>query len=152
MKAKLLIKTTIASTFLALFAGVSHADVALTIENITSTEGTIFIGVHRIAADDAASKEGTAWMKKSVGNRKVSAKEMKDGVVTTVFKELPDGEYALSIYWDKNDNGKLDSNMVGIPVEPYAFSNNAAGAFGPPAWNDAKFVVKGDTKTALKFN
>ena len=34
--------------------------------------------------------------------------------------------------------------MMGIPNEPYAFSNNAPARFGPPDWEAAAFVVGAD--------
>ena len=58
------------------------------------------------------------------------------------FKGLGSGIYAVSIYHDENDNGKLDANFMGIPSEPYAFSNNAKGMFGPPSFEDCRFEVK----------
>lgn len=54
--------------------------------------------------------------------------------------ELPFGEYAIAVYHDKNANGKLDTNFLGIPKERYGFSNNARGRFGPASWNDSFFV------------
>ncbi|RNC79618.1 MAG: DUF2141 domain-containing protein [Balneola sp.] len=54
---------------------------------------------------------------------------------------LPFGEYAIAVYHDKNENGKLDTNFLGIPKESYGFSNNARGRFGPASWDDAQFVV-----------
>jgi uncharacterized protein (DUF2141 family) len=56
---------------------------------------------------------------------------------------LPPGSYALAVYHDRNSNGKLDSNMLGIPLEPYGFSNNARGVLGPPSFGDARFQVAG---------
>jgi len=56
---------------------------------------------------------------------------------------LPPGAYALAVYHDRNSNGKLDSNMLGIPLEPYGFSNNARGVLGPPSFGDARFQVAG---------
>ncbi|MEP6360832.1 MAG: DUF2141 domain-containing protein, partial [Balneola sp.] len=38
---------------------------------------------------------------------------------------LPFGEYAIAVYHDKNENGKIDTNLLGIPKEDYGFSNNA---------------------------
>ena len=35
----------------------------------------------------------------------------------------------------------LNRNLLGIPREPYGFSNNARGSFEPAKWEDAKFVV-----------
>lgn len=56
---------------------------------------------------------------------------------------LPFGEYAIAVYHDKNENGKLDTNFLGIPKESYGFSNNARGRFGPASWKDAKIEVLG---------
>src|SRR6185436_5881623 len=53
---------------------------------------------------------------------------------TIVFTNLKSGEYAVSIIHDKNDNEKLDENFMGLPKEPYGFSNNAMGNFGPPTF------------------
>mgnify|MGYP006286230933 CR=1 FL=1 len=53
--------------------------------------------------------------------------------------DLPHGEYAIAVYHDKNTNGKLDTNLLGIPKEQYGFSNDARGRFGPAKWNSAKF-------------
>ncbi|WP_462249449.1 DUF2141 domain-containing protein [Ekhidna sp.] len=66
--------------------------------------------------------------------------------MTFSFKGLVEGIYAISLFHDENDNGKLDSNFIGIPTEPYAFSNNAKGMFGPPSFEDCKFEVKADAR------
>ncbi|MBO6573680.1 DUF2141 domain-containing protein [bacterium] len=55
---------------------------------------------------------------------------------------LPFGEYAIAVYHDKNENGKIDTNLLGIPKEDYGFSNNARGRFGPASWQDSKFMVE----------
>jgi uncharacterized protein (DUF2141 family) len=56
------------------------------------------------------------------------------------FAGIPYGIYAIKAYHDKNGNGKLDMNFMGIPNEPYGFSNNARAEFGPTKWDDAKFA------------
>ncbi len=64
---------------------------------------------------------------------------------TTIVWEqdsLPYGEYAIAVYHDKNTNGKIDTNFLGIPKEDYGFSNNARGRFGPASWKDSKFSVE----------
>jgi len=45
------------------------------------------------------------------------------------------------VFHDENGNGKNDRNFLGIPKEPYGFSNNARRKFGPPTWTEAKFAV-----------
>lgn len=64
-----------------------------------------------------------------------------------VFKDLPAGEYAFAVYHDANANGKMDKNVLGIPTEDYAFSNNALGKMGPPSYDSAKFTVPADGAT-----
>ena len=61
------------------------------------------------------------------------------------FTEVPYGVYAVKLFHDENNNDKLDSNFMGIPQEPYGFSNNARGTFGPASWDDAKFEIKEDS-------
>lgn len=61
-------------------------------------------------------------------------------VVEWKVDELPFGAYAIAVYHDKNENGKLDTNLLGIPKERYGFSNNARGKFGPASWNDSFFI------------
>lgn len=53
--------------------------------------------------------------------------------------ELPPGVYAVMAFEDRNDNGRLDTLPIGLPVEPYGFSNNSRGMFGPPRWATAHF-------------
>ena len=65
--------------------------------------------------------------------------------------ELPAGEYAISLFHDVDGNGKLKTNLVGMPREPYGFSNNAKGKFGPPTWAASVFTVDGDTTVVIDF-
>ena len=58
--------------------------------------------------------------------------------------KLPYGEYASSIFHDENDDEKLNTNFIGIPKEPYGFSNNPKITFGPPNFKEASFVLGKD--------
>ena len=62
---------------------------------------------------------------------------------------LPDGNYAISCFHDEDDNEVLTTNFLGIPKEPYGFSNNARGKFGPPSLKDQLFSVKNDTTLTI---
>ena len=55
--------------------------------------------------------------------------------------DLPKGEWAVAITQDLNDNDKIDKNFLGIPTEPYAFSNNIRPTLAAPDFNECKFVV-----------
>jgi len=62
-------------------------------------------------------------------------------------KNLPSGKYAVSAFHDENDNGKLDADPSGNPIEGYGFSNDARGSFGPPEWPQAAFELGEQNKT-----
>jgi uncharacterized protein (DUF2141 family) len=48
------------------------------------------------------------------------------------------------LFHDENGDGRLDTNVLGIPREGVGVSNNKIRSFGPPKWDDAKFALKGD--------
>ncbi|MBX7124074.1 MAG: DUF2141 domain-containing protein [Cyclobacteriaceae bacterium] len=70
-----------------------------------------------------------------VTSQAVSCKE----TCTIVFDQLPFGEYAIAIFQDENGNGDLDTGMLGIPSEPFAFSNDFKPMFGGPDFTDCSF-------------
>ena len=65
--------------------------------------------------------------------------------VTWTIHDVPYGDYGVAVFHDENGNGKMDKNVLGIPLEAYGFSNNVRVTFGPPKWERAKFIVKGST-------
>lgn len=67
----------------------------------------------------------------------------RTGEIRIFTSNLPEGDYAVRVMHDINNNDELDTNFVGLPTEPYAFSNNATGNFGPPQWKDVKFWLSG---------
>tara|TARA_R110000850_G_scaffold277086_1_gene422508 strand:+ start:255907 stop:256335 length:429 start_codon:yes stop_codon:yes gene_type:complete len=60
-------------------------------------------------------------------------------------------KYAIAVYQDINNNGKLDRNWMGIPTEPYGFSNNPSTFFGPPSFHKAAFEIAGKTSITIKL-
>ncbi len=56
--------------------------------------------------------------------------------VEVVFVNLPPGRYGISSFHDVNGNDALDRNLVGMPTEPFGFSRDARGRFGPPSFED----------------
>jgi uncharacterized protein (DUF2141 family) len=78
----------------------------------------------------------------------VFSKSVKPGGKTefTLPVELPKGEWAVAITQDLNNNDKIDKNFIGIPTEPYAFSNNFRPTVAAPVFDDCKFTVDGPGK------
>ena len=111
------------------------ASLTVDIKGDVLDKGTVMLALY---------KKDDKWMGKSSDGRVTPAKK---GGVSVTFDNVPEGEYAISMYVDENSNGKLDANAIGIPIEPYAFSNDASGAFGPPSFEQARFVVGKDKTT-----
>ena len=57
------------------------------------------------------------------------------------FTDLKAGTYSVSIVYDEDSNGKLNTGFLGIPSELVGFSNNAKGTFGPPSFNKTSFTL-----------
>jgi uncharacterized protein (DUF2141 family) len=73
----------------------------------------------------------------------VTATEMRVSLGT-----LPYGEYAIALVHDKNANKMLDKNLLGIPKEPFGFSNNRSILRGIPNFKDAAFTFSEERKEA----
>ncbi|MDN3575386.1 DUF2141 domain-containing protein [Chitinimonas viridis] len=113
-----------------LTAGAAQAaDLTITVNGLASAEGKVLL-----AAYDSAD----TFLKRPVG---ISMADAQAGSVKAVISNLKAGDYAISLYQDKNANKKLDSNLVGMPTEPYGFSRDAAGSFGPPSFEQARISV-----------
>lgn len=73
---------------------------------------------------------------------RVAQEAVRSSRVSIMFPDIPEGRYAIKAFHDVNDSGALDTNWMGIPNEPYGFSNDARGTFGPPSFEDAAITVK----------
>lgn len=62
--------------------------------------------------------------------------------IATQLSGLKPGTYAIKLFHDIDGDMKMSSNPFGMPIEPFAFSNNAVGNMGPAKWADAAFEVK----------
>ncbi|NUO19223.1 DUF2141 domain-containing protein [bacterium] len=80
--------------------------------------------------------------------------QIVNGGAEFVRENLAEGDYAVTVYHDKNSNGKMDRHWYGPPKEKGAASNGArAQTFGPPKWEDMKFPLSGTEQTIeIKFD
>jgi uncharacterized protein (DUF2141 family) len=108
------------------------------IENIKDDQGQVAVALFNNSAD---------FPKKRFQGKVTPAQK---GEVEVVFENLPAGEYALSILHDANQDGKMNTNFIGLPKEGYGFSNNVMGAMGPPSFEKAKFKLN-DQKVVVQM-
>jgi uncharacterized protein (DUF2141 family) len=105
------------------------ADLDLTIGPVNAAQGSL-----RVAVYDSAQ----TFRKTAVQQQVVPASA---GTVSLRFANLKPGDYAIAVFQDLNGNEKLDSNLLGIPSEPYGFSVVTGTLMGPPEWQDVKFSL-----------
>ncbi len=108
----------------------SAGDLQVNLHDIRTHTGTLNMAV----VDGPAG-----WDSKTKPVQAQSAKATGDEA-RFVFKNLPAGDYAVLVTHDENDNGKLDTNLLGIPVEGYGFSNNPQ-VMRKPTFEEARFTV-----------
>jgi uncharacterized protein (DUF2141 family) len=113
------------------------ADLVVEVSGVQSAEGVVFAALY----DSAAQMKSDQRFKVQ---QVEAAKRTPDGKVHVTFSNLPGASYAVAVFHDRDNNGKLTTNFMGMPTEPYGFSNNAVGSFGPPSFEAAAFAIAGD--------
>ena len=118
-----------------LFPQITSEGIWLTLKNIDTTKGNIRIAVY--GSQQAFEQQG----------------ETVYGTVITVITgpeetvqipQLDYGTYVIAVYHDVNNNGKLDKTLLGIPKEPYAFSNNPIVKWSPPTYTACSFEFQAE--------
>jgi uncharacterized protein (DUF2141 family) len=111
-----------------------ESEVKLQLSNIQEAKGSIYVAVYD--RQEAFLSNEPAKMRA----QKI-APVTQTGSLQLSLGALPAGQYALSCFHDVNGNGKLDTDWVGIPTEPYGFSNNARPKFRAPRWSESVFSL-----------
>lgn len=110
-------------------------DVSLSISGLQSTEGQIMAGLF----DDPSHfkmKENPLYTAQAAP---------ADTTVEIVFRGVEPGKYALAVYHDENNDGRLNSKKLGIPSEGVGFSGEWKSRMRPPDFETASFLLQRDT-------
>lgn len=105
--------------------------VVVTIEDVRSEDGALLV---EVLDSEAAWKDEAPPLAQRVVPPVTPA--------TTFELALVPGAYGIRVYQDVDDDRELDTNAFGLPREPFGFSNDARGRFGPPRWRDVRFEVE----------
>jgi uncharacterized protein (DUF2141 family) len=125
------------------FLVASLVTVVLFISNTITAQENLSITATVVNVTSDAGKVSFALYNKEnfrVKPLQAISSEIKEGKSIAVFTDIPDGEYTIICFHDKNDNNKIDFATNGMPLENYGASNNVMN-FGPPNYEEAKFVV-----------
>jgi uncharacterized protein (DUF2141 family) len=103
------------------------------VSGLKDVTGNVYIAVYN---------SDSTWLgDETVLSKKVAISDALDGDLVRTELLLPLGEYALSVFYDKDNDGELDTNFIGMPKEPIAMSNNAVAKMGRPKYADAVFTL-----------
>ncbi|MCK5918670.1 MAG: DUF2141 domain-containing protein [Cocleimonas sp.] len=133
MKLAIIFSTLFSSALVA--SSLQAANLTVIIDNIDMTRGgTVRIGLY-------SPKE------KFLSDKPLQGQEqkIKSKKVTFVFKNIQAGQYAISSYQDTNDNKQVDSNFLGLPIEPYGVSGKSS--WGKPKFKSSSFTLGTENKT-----
>ncbi len=114
-------------------------NITVEIDGLTKAGGTMVIGLFDNKKDFNVTP---------VKFFRVTVKDLQ--AIKVVFMDIPYNSYAISVYQDVNDNGKLDKNYLGIPTEPYGFSNDPVIITGP-SYEKSMFVLR-ENDISMKIN
>jgi uncharacterized protein (DUF2141 family) len=120
---------------------VNNPQLTIKISNIEKIKGEIKVGVFN--TDHHFLKEGSEI-------KTYSIKVDKNTAILTIT-DLPKGDYAVSIFHDENSDNKMNTNFIGIPKEPYGFSNNIKPKMSAPKYKECKFDLSENKTLNIKL-
>jgi uncharacterized protein (DUF2141 family) len=117
------------------FAQSSYIGIHVKILSIRNSTGAV-----ACALFESPAGFPTEFMRSAINIMMIKVRDTK---ARCDFEDIPPGTYALAVIHDENMNGKLDTNVLGIPTEGYGFSNDAKALLGTPSFSAASFPYDG---------
>ena len=108
-----------------------RADLTIHIERVSPQGGVLRLGVYDAAhyPDDKSAPLAAADVPANAG------------VITVRLTNLPPGRYAIESFQDVNGNGRMDTSLLGLPLEPYGFSRDARPFLSKPGFGAVAFTL-----------
>jgi len=119
----------------------SNATLTVVVTGATTERGMIGVAVFSTADGFPGNNEKAA---------RTAVQPRLAPVDSVVFRGLAPGQYAVSVYHDLNSNGKLDTNLFGVPKEPWGTSANVRPSFRAPKFEEAIVNVVGSTRVEIR--
>lgn len=121
-----------ALAMLGLVAGTAHAtEIVVHVDGLPDDEGSVSCGLF----------VGEAGFPDDDGSARTQRHPARRGATVCRFEDVPAGRAAVAVSHDRNGNGRLDKNFLGIPREPWGVSNDVRPSLRPPRYAEAVFDV-----------
>lgn len=76
----------------------------------------------------------------------------RPGDITASIPGIMPGLYAVAVYQDEDDSGRLKRNFLGLPKEDLGFSRNPALGMGPPDFADSALMIGGNSRVSVTLH
>jgi uncharacterized protein (DUF2141 family) len=106
-------------------------DLTIRVENVLPAGGVLRLGLYDAARypDDNSKPIASADVPAVAG----------ETVIT--LHAVPPGVYAIQTFQDVNANDKMDTSWIGLPLEPFGFSQDAKPFLSKPSFDNVKFTL-----------
>ena len=119
----------------------STATLSITFTDLAAPTGTIMLALFD-------SKEGYDTGSAPV---RAIAVTVTGETATATIPNVLHGRYGFKVHHDVDGDGRMNTNPFGMPIEPFAFSNNALGNMGPATWDAAAFDLAGPVEQTIRL-
>jgi uncharacterized protein (DUF2141 family) len=114
------------------------------VQGVRSSEGLIAVTLYADLRSKFLAHHGSLYVGRVPATK---------GTTSVCIHVPAPGIYALAVYHDTNSNRRYDRTAIGLPAEPFGFSNNPRVFLGMPAWSAVRLSVpKTDLHTAVTLH
>jgi uncharacterized protein (DUF2141 family) len=113
-------------------AGPGNANLTIKVENVLPSGGILRLGLYDETRypDDNSTPIASADVTAEPGETVINLHGLNPGI------------YAIQTFQDVNANNKMDTSWVGLPLEPFGFSQDATPFLSKPDFDAVKFTLK----------
>lgn len=111
------------------------ATLTIKIENVSEKGGLVRVALYD--KSDYDGHDGSPLL--------ATAVEARAPVTVVKVPAMRPGEYAVKLFQDYYRTGAFVTSALGVPEEPFGFSNDARPLLDQPSFADTKFNVSGGT-------
>jgi uncharacterized protein (DUF2141 family) len=121
--------------------GFSQYNLFVKVHGIQNTNGQIELSIYNDA--NVFPEVGKTY--------KMVRIDSKESEIIYEFKDLPAGEYAIATYHDENNDNECNTNLLGVPTEAFAFSNDFRPFLSAPDFSDCSFKVTQNMELTIEM-